>query len=89
MGAPHRAEGVEPGTEKDRIDADQGLRQLAAHRLPARAGGIVVRKSTRRREQAHVARLGSIDDGPELRDQGGTVGVSGHHAAREVRLEWL
>ena len=64
-------------TEKDRIDSDQGLRHLATHRLPARAGGVVVRQGTRRREQAHVAWLGRIEHRPQFRDQGRLMGFQG------------
>ncbi len=79
---PHGAEGVEPGAEKDRIDSDQGLRHPATHRLPAFTGGVVIGQGTRRGEQAHIPWLGRVEDVPELRDQGRTVGLQGipdHH----------
>ena len=59
---PHRAQGVEPSTEIDRIDTDQGLRHLAPHRLPVRAGGVIIGEGTRCREHAHFARLGGIEN---------------------------
>ena len=75
--ASHGAEGIEPGTEIDGIDRDQGLSHLAAHGFPAWTLGIVSGQGTRRREQACVARLGAVEDGPELRDQDGSVRLQG------------
>ena len=38
------------------------------------SGGVVVRQGTRRREQALVVWVGGIENFPEPRDQGGSVG---------------
>ena len=73
----HRAEGVEPGTEIDRVDRDQGLSHLAANGFPPGTGGVVTGKGTRCREQAHVARLGGVESGPELRRQRLSVWLQG------------
>jgi hypothetical protein len=73
--APHGAQGIEPRTKIDRVDTDQGLRHLAFLRFPARTGGVVIGEGTRCREQAHVARFGRVESGPELRNQPGLVGL--------------
>ena len=76
------------GPEQERIDRHQRLSHLAAHGFPPGVIRVVARQGTGGWKQARHRPASPTPARSRASGSGWHDGVSGHHAAREVRSAW-
>src|SRR5947199_8693542 len=80
----HRTQRIDPGSEQERIDGDQGLGNLVAFRLPLSVSWVVLRQGAGGWQNARIPLLRGLQHVPQSLGQFSTVGIQGISQYRQL-----